>query len=283
MSIHIVMDGAGDLPYAWLEEYDINVIPINIQFEEKTFLQGVELSNEDFYRAADQSAVIPKTSQPTPKQFVDFYRRIAKLGDTILSLHVTSKLSGTFSSAIIAARELADQYNIIPFDSATGSAALGYMCKEARMLERAGASLQTIMERLEFIRKNIVVVLTLDTLEYARKSGRVKALQAALASVLQVKPIVILREGALQMAERVRTRQKSLEVILETVSDEVGDRLVNLAVVHARAPEAAQRLIEQLKERFQCAELIVTELSIGVAANLGPGTIGIVAYPVEER
>jgi DegV family protein with EDD domain len=283
MSTHIVMDGAGDLPGDWIKEFDIHVIPINIQYGDKTYLQGVDLSDNDFYKVADRNAMIPKTSQPTPQQFVDFYQRIAKLGDTIISLHVTSKLSGTFSSAVMAARELAGQYNIIPFDSATGSAALGYMCKEARILERAGASVQTIMERLEYIRNNIIVVLTLDTLEYARKSGRVKALQAALASVLQVKPIVVLREGALLMAERVRTRQKSLEFVLETVREQVGDRLVNLAVVHARAPEAAQKLMEQVRAKFRYAELILTDLSIGVAANLGPGTIGIVAYPVEER
>jgi DegV family protein with EDD domain len=242
----------------------------------------VDLSDAEFYRIADSSKVIPKTSQPTPQQFIDFYRRIASLGDTILSLHVTRKLSGTFESAIIAARELGEQYHIIPFDSATGSAALGYMCKEVRLLERTGASLQTIMDRLEFIRKNIVLALTLDTLEYARKSGRIKALQAAIASVLQVKPIIVLRDGALEMAERVRTRHRALDEVAETVRRQIGDRLVNVAVVHARAPEAAEILKQRIQSTFHCAEMIVTELSIGVAANLGPGTVGIVAYPVDE-
>jgi len=280
--LRIVMDGAGDVPEGWLEKYDIQLIPVNIHFENKAYTQGVDLSEEDFYRLADSGKTIPKTSQPTPQQFVDFYRRIANLGDTILSIHVTSKLSGTYESAVAAARELAEHYKIVTFDSATGSAALGYMCKEARMLDQAGASLQRILERLDHIRSHVAITLTLETLEYARKSGRVKAMQAAVASILQVKPIVILKEGALIMADRVRSRNRSIEHIVELVSQEMGKQLVNIAVVHARAPQAAQDIKDRLIQLLNLNEIIVTQLSIGVAANLGPGTVGIVAYPVEE-
>ena len=280
--LRIVMDGAGDLPPEWPEQYDIQIIPVNIQFKDETFIQGVELTDEDFYRKADELKTVPKTSQPTPQQFVDFYKRIAKTGDTILSLHVTSKLSGTFASALMAAKELAGKYHIITLDSATGSAALGFMCKEARLLERAGASVQKIVDRMNFISKNITVVLTLDTLEYAVRSGRVKALQAAIASLLSVKPVIVLRDGMLQMADRVRTRQRALSYITDIVRERVGGRLVNIAVVHARAPEVAADLLARVKKTFNCSETIITDLSIGVAANLGPGTVGLVAYPVEE-
>lgn len=278
----IVMDGAGDMPEGWAEDFEIRTIPINIQIKGKTYLQYIDLSNEKFYTTVEEIREIPKTSQPTPQQFVDFYRSIANLGDTILSLHVTSKLSGTFTSAVMAARELLGQYNIIPFDSGSGSAALGFMCREARIMERAGASIQAIVDRMQFIRQNVSVVLTMENLEYARLSGRVKALQAALASALNVKPIVVLRDGVLLMAEKVRTRQKALDKILDTIRQQVGDRLVNVAVVHAQDPETGQSLIRIVKEKLNAAEIIVTELSIGVAANLGPGTVGIVAYPIRE-
>ena len=280
--LRIVMDGAGDVPDGWLEAYDIQLIPVNIHFENKAYTQGVDLSEEDFYRLAEGGKTIPKTSQPTPQQFVEFYRRIAELGDTILSVHVTSKLSGTYESAVAAAHELAEHYKIVTFDSATGSAALGYMCKEARMLDRAGASLQRILDRLAHIREHVVITLTLETLEYARKSGRVKAMQAAVASLLQVKPIVILKEGALIMADRVRSRNRSIDHIIETVGQQMDRQLVNIAVVHARAPQAAEEMKERLTQLLNINEIIVTHLSIGVAANLGPGTVGIVAYPVEE-
>ena len=279
--LRILMDSAGDMPGGWADEFDVHVIPINIHFGEQTFLQGVELSNADFYRLADESGIIPKTSQPTPQQFINTYRQIAQPGDTILSVHVTAKLSGTFNSAEMAARELAGEFNVIPFDSASGSAVMGYMCREARLLERAGASVEKILERLQAIRLSNQIILTLNTLEYARRSGRVKALQAALASLLNVKPVIMLREGVLELGDRVRTRGKSLEFILSLMKQRMGDRPANVGVIHSEDPEAGKALLERVRTSLNCKDLILTELSIGIAANLGPGTIGIVAYPVE--
>ena len=275
------MDSAGDAPQDWLQEFDIQVIPINIHFGEKTFLQGVDLTNADFYRMADETGTIPKTSQPTPGQFVEFYERIATAGDTILSLHVTGKLSGTLDSARMAAKELAGKFHVHPVDSASGSAAMGYMVREARLMERAGEGIEAIKERLAQIGRDVQVILTLNNLEYARRSGRVKALQAALASLLNVKPVITLKEGVLELGDRVRTRSKSLEYILELTANRVGQKLVNAAVVHSEDPDAGRALLERVRERLNCKNLILTELSIGIAANLGPGTIGIIAYPSE--
>ena len=280
--LRIVMDSAGDCPFEWLEDFDIQVIPISIHFRGRNYLHGVELTDEQFYEMADAGQDYPKTSQPSPQQFIEFYRRIAKVGDTILSLHVTAKLSGTFSSAVMAARELAEEYHVIPFDTETGSLAMGFMCREARLLERAGASLEKILQRLDHMRQANVIALTLDTLEYARRSGRVRSLQAALAAVLQIKPVITRQNGTLEVVERVRTRHRALDRILEIVSDEMGNRLVNVAVMHARAPEVAQVIFENVKRTLNCAELFVSDLSIGIAANLGPGTVGIIAMPVEE-
>jgi DegV family protein with EDD domain len=278
--LKIVMDGAGDIPEDWIADYDVQIIPINIHFENKMFRQGVDLSNEDFYHIADSTGIIPKTSQPTPQQFVEFYNRIARVSDTILSLHVTSKLSGTYNSAVLAAQELKNKINVIPFDTGSGSAAMGFMCKEIRQLEKAGATLQAILARLEKIRQNVHIVLTLDTLEYAQRSGRVKALQAALAALVKIKPVIILKDGRLDMRERVRTRQRSIERILEIIYERVDDQLVNVAIVHSQSLEAAKMLMQKARETFHIHELIITDLSIGIAANLGPGTIGIVAYAV---
>jgi len=274
------MDSAGEIPREWQEEYDINIIPINIHFKDKMYLQGVDLSNDEFYQLADSSGVIPKTSQPSPQQFVSFYNKIAQVGDTILSLHVTSKLSGTFNSAVMAAHEMKNKLNIIPFDAESSSAAIGFMCKEARQLERAGATLQAILDRLDVIRQNVNIVLTLDTLEYARRSGRVKALQATIASLINIKPIVTLKDGALDVGEKVRTRQRAINRVLEIIHERVGDRMVNVAVVHAQSLEAGKELLKKVRETLHVNELILSELSIVVAANLCPGTIGIAAYAV---
>lgn len=277
--LRIVTDSTADMPPGWEHEYDIQVVPINIHWGEKTYLQGVDLSNEDFYRLVDQNGKIPKTSQPTPYQFKEFYQRIAEPGDTILSLHVTSRLSGTYTSAVGAGHELQDKYRILPFDSGCGSAGLAMMCREARLMERAGASAERILERWEQIRRKVQITLTLDKLEYARKSGRVGTLQAALASLLNVKPIVELQQGILEMTERVRTRTKALDRVLELVHERFLNEPLDLAVVQARDLPAAQILEERARKLFNIHDLITTELSISVAANLGPGTVGLIAYP----
>jgi DegV family protein with EDD domain len=277
--LRIVTDGAADMPVGWEKEYDIQVISINMQFGERTYLQGVDLSNEDFYRLVEESGKIPKTSQPSPFQFKKFYENVAKAGDTVLSLHVTSKLSGTFESAVTAARELGEKINIVPFDSGAGSAALGMMCREARLMERAGAATQQIIERMDQIHRKVQIVLTVDKLDYARMNGRVGTLQAALASALNVKPIIVLREGLLDVAERVRTRHKALDRVLEILQTHFAQEEVNVAAVHARDLPSGQGLLERARNIFNCKQLILTELSIAVAANLGPGTVGLIVYP----
>lgn len=277
--LRIVIDSAGDLPAEWIEQYQIDVIPINIHFGEQMYLQGVDLSNADFYRLADESKVFPKTSQPSPQQFIQFYRKIAEPGDVILSLHVTAKLSGTFASAQMAARELAGELTVIPLDSACGSAGQGYMAREARRMERSGASVDAVLERLQAMRSGVQIILTLNTLEFARRSGRVKALQAALASLLNVKPIITLKDGVLELGERVRTRRRALEFVADEMVRRMNDQPVYLAVVHSQDPESAEQLGELARSRMNCRDFIITELSIGIAANLGPGTVGLVALP----
>ena len=278
--LRIVTDGAADILPEWQKEFGIEMIPVNILFGEKSYLQGAELDNEGFYKLVEETKRIPKTAQPSPHQFVEFYRKVAQKGDTILSVHITAKLSGTYASSIAAAEELKGEFNIIPIDSAVGSLGIGLMCREARKMERAGKSMDEIVKYLESIKSHIRVILTLDTLEYAKMSGRVKTLQAALASILNVKPIAILRNGDLNMAERVRTRKAALDRVIAIAKEEFGDKPVYLGVVHARDLKSGQGLLDLAKSQFNCKETLITELSISIAANLGPGTVGLIIYPV---
>ncbi len=279
--LRIVTDGAADILPGWEQDYGIDTIPVNILFGEKSYLQGVELNNEGFYKLVDESKRIPKTAQPSPHQFVEFYRKVAQKGDTILSIHITAKLSGTYASAIAAAEELKGEFNIIPVDSACGSLGIGLMCREARKLERAGKSVDEIVKIIEAIKHKVRVILTLDTLEYAKMSGRVGTLQAALASALNVKPIAVLKDGVLNMAERVRTRKAALDRVISMAKEEFGDTPVYLAVVHSRDLKSGQALLDQAKSHFNAKETMINDLSISIAANLGPGTVGLILYPIE--
>lgn len=279
--LRIMTDGATDMPPEWEKEFEIPIIPVNIIFGDRTYLQYVDLSSEGFYRMVDESHKIPKTSQPSPHQFVEFYKSNAQPGDEIISIHVTSRLSGTYASAVKAAEEVKDLFRVYPVDSKVGSAGVGLMCREARRMARAGRSAPEIVRYLEEVRERVRLYLTLDTLDYARMSGRVGTLQAALASALNVKPIVELHDGKLDMSERVRTRKAALERVIEKARGEVGSAPVYLAIVQARDPEAGRTLREAAVPMFNCKDVILTELSISVAANLGPGTVGLVLYPAD--
>jgi len=200
----------------------------------------------------------------------------------ILSIHLTSKLSGTYESAVLAARELQDApFRVIPFDTLSGTGIQGYMCREAREMDRRGASVDEILERLEEVRDNSQVIFTVDSLEFAQKSGRVQKLEAILATVLKIKPIITIKEGTMAVADKVRTRKASLEYILQEMSRRMGKNLINAAIIHANDLATALEISEKVKGILNVKNLFVEELSIGIASHLGPGTVGIVAYPVE--
>lgn len=280
--LRIVTDGAVDMPMEWEKEFEINRIPINVIFGDRTYLQYVDLDLDGFYKLVDEKgSIFPKTSQPSPHQFVEFYKKVAQEGDTILSIHITSKLSGTYASAVAAAQEVKGKYNVIPVDTLGGSMGTGFMCRAARQMARAGKSAEEIVHHIESMRNKVQIILTLDTLEYARRSGRVGTLSAALASVLNVKPIALLKDGVVEMVDRVRTRKAAIERVLEMAKQTYGDRPVYVAVVHARDLASGQALLEEAKKRFNIKDSVLTDLSISLAINFGPGTVGLVLYPVE--
>ena len=279
--LRIVTDGAADLPTEWLSEFDIDIIPINIHFGEKTYIQYEDLDLDGFYNMVGETKDFPKTSQPSPHQFVEFYKKIAKPSDTVLSIHVTSKLSGTYASAVAAANELKDTYDIVTYDSAGGSMGIGFMCRAARLLERDGKGVDEIVSYLESVRANVQIILTLDTLDYARRSGRVGTLSAALASMLNVKPIAVLKDGVVEMVDKVRTRKAALERVLQMGEEAFGNQPVYMSVVHARDIKSGQSLLDEASKRFNAKDSVITDLSISLAINFGPGTVGLVLYPVE--
>lgn len=278
--IHIVTDGSVDMPEDWADMYSIHILPLMVRFGEKTYYSGVDIHPGNFYDLVKQFGVIPKTSLPSIGEITSFYRSIAKKGEEILSIHISGKLSGTFSAVQMAAREVADEINVVPLDSLAGSAAIGFMCREARLMDNTGQSLQKIIRRLEEIRDNLVVVFTLDTLEFARMNGRIGIIQSLFGSFLRIKPIIVLRDGLLEMGGKVRTRSASIHHILDLVKARLGYTKADIAVVHAGDFSSAEVLAENARQLFNVNELIITDLAIPVAANLGPGAVGIVAIPL---
>jgi DegV family protein with EDD domain len=278
--LRIVTDGGADMPEDWEDKYGIDILPLAVRFGERTYYSIQDINKDNFYKLVDELKEIPKTSLPSLEQIKEFYRSIAKTGDEILSIHLGEKLSGTYATVQQAAAEMKGEINVYTFDSGAGSAILGYMCRDARILSQHGASIDEIFIRLEDMCKKLTVIFTLNTLEFAYLNGRINAMQSALSSLLKIKPIIILRAGLLVMADKVRTRQRSIEKVLELVASKFEKNPVHVAVVHACDPGIAKIIYDKVTT-LNCKEIVITDLSIPVAANLGPGAVGIIAYQLE--
>ena len=276
--IHVVVDSTCDLPDTWLQRYRIAVIPIHIQFGTQSYREGIDISQDEFYRKVDSTHTIPKTSQPSPGEFLELYRAIAAKGDTVISIHVTGKLSGTCRSAELAAQDLAGELDVRVFDSLGGSAGVGYMAVEAMRLAEAGAGAEQILARLEQMRPNIHILLSPENLKYLQMSGRVSNLQAAIGGMLHLTPIIGLQDGLLHPIARIRTRAKAVDHMLSLTRDHVSDRPIKLAVVHALAQAEAEELMQRSLRLFNVQESFVHDLATSLAVHFGPGCLGIVSW-----
>jgi DegV family protein with EDD domain len=278
--IQIVTDSACDLPDELYEKHHITVVPINIQFGTETYEDRVTIDRPTFFAKIEELGILPKTSQPSAGQFAGYYRRLAAQGvEDVISIHVTAKLSGTFQAAELAKQMVASWIRVHPFDSASGSAAQGFMALEAARMAEAGLSVQEILSRLDTIRSRISLVLTLRDLRYAQMSGRIGRLQGSLASLLNIKPVVVLEDGRIDVSEKVRTMRRAIERMIEVVAEQVGTLApVNLAAVHAEAPEEGRLLLERAKRIFRCEETFLSNLTTALVVHFGPGTLGLIAY-----
>jgi len=280
--IAIVTDSTCDLPAALRESYDFAVIPAHVVFGSEDFLDGVTIDAEAFYRRISETGVIPTTSQPSVGEFVQLYRELAARGvDEILSLHISHHLSGIVGSAEMAVGEVADEVQVHVFDSAAGSIGLGYMVVEAAEAVKAGRSAEEILAMLGRIRDSLTIVLAPLNLEFLLKSGRISRLQGVLGALLNIKPIVQIKSGTLEATERVRSRRKSLQRIVEITAEAHGSRPVNVGVAHAEAPDDARMLLSIAEATLNCRQTFTTDLGLGITAHLGPGTVGLGAYPAD--
>jgi DegV family protein with EDD domain len=278
--IKIVTDSTCDLPPEFYGQHDITVVPINIQFGTESYLDGVTIDHPTFYRKIDEMGVLPQTSQPSAGQFEEYYGRLAKAGATdIISLHVTAKLSGTCQSAELAKEMVADRVRVHPFDSACGSGGLGFMAVEAARMVEMGKGVAEILTRMEVIRHRMSIFFTFKDLRFAQMSGRVGKLQSSLASLLNIMPIVILEEGLLDVGEKVRTQRRAIDRMIELTSERVGvSDPVNVAVIHAEAPDEGQALLERARAWFNCRESFAANLTTSLVVHFGPGALGLIAY-----
>lgn len=278
--IKLVADSTCNLPEHLIEKYDIKIAPIAIQFGEESYEEGIDIDRDLFYRKIEELGIIPTTSQPSPAWFERYYREFHEQGHETLVVTVTAKHSGTYDSAVLA-KSMVPEATVEVFDSASISLGTGWMLLEAARAADDGMDLQSIVEKLQHIRENSHLYLTPETLKYLQMSGRVGQLQGAIASLLNVKPIIYLKEGALEAGENVRKRSKAINRLTEILSESIDREVpIHLAVIHARAPQEAEHLLEQAESMFNVKEYLMEDLVASLAVHGGPGILGLFAYQV---
>lgn len=278
--LRIVTDSTCDLPTELVRQHRITVVPVNIQFGRETYQEGVNIQGKAFYRMVDELKQLPTTSQPSLGQFQAAYRSLAAEPDTtgILSLHITGQLSGTFDAAVVAARQMPQPPPITVFDSWSGSMGLGFMVLEAAQMAEAGKAMPEILARLEVLRQRMRIFFSLEDLRYARMSGRVGFARLLLVSALNIKLLLTVQQGKLALFSRVRSRPRALAAMIDALADTLGSQKPRLAVIHAQAAEVAGQVRNMLQARFPGSEILLRDLSLGIAVHFGPGTVGVIGY-----
>ena len=272
MTVKIVTDSTCDIPQQLVRELGITVVPEFLRFGQKTYRDGIDINQDEFYRELQNNPVYPSTSQPPPQDFFSVYQKLLTASDDILSIHISSKLSGTYESALVAAKKLMPEgCHIEVVDSLSVTMGLGLLVIEAAKMAQLGMSLPELFEKTKLIIPDIHLLGFFDTLKYLALGGRIGKAKAMLGSVLNVKPILIVKEGEMMPASQVRTRARATDRLFEFVSK--ATKIRALSVIYSTTPDEAQTLAERFGNLFPKEQIIMSQLSSALGVHGGPGIL----------
>jgi DegV family protein with EDD domain len=258
-----------------MRELQIECVPALLTLEGRTYIDGVDLSRLEFYRQMPSLTDPPTTASPSPLVFKQAYDRLLNAGvDHILSIHVSSRLSGILNAAHQAAQEFGDRVNL--FDSQQLSLGLGYQVMEAAQTALEGFNLDEVLERVRSVKHNIRLLALIDSFEYLRRGGRVSWLQAGVSQVFQIKLLLTIKDGFVESFSRARTFNRAMDILCSEAKSWAPLR--QFTVMHAGIEERAQELAEELRSLSATPPMIVNVTTV-IGAHVGPGSIGIAALP----
>ena len=277
-SVAIVTDSTADLPLDLAGSRGITVVPLTLNFDGQSLLDGVDIRPDEFYRRLHSVTTHPTTSQPSPGRFADVYKSLLADHDSVVSIHISQKLSGTFESARQAA-DMTDASRVRVIDSELVSMSLGLLTLAASSLAATGQDAAAIEAKVLEMRPSIQTYFSVATLEFLRRGGRIGNASALVGSVLQLKPVLCIRDGLVTPLERVRTFERALNRVIELTREVDRGHGVCVIVGHADAEADAQRIGRELDSIAET--LMIQPLGPVVGAHAGPGVVGVGCYPAE--
>lgn len=276
--IGIITDSDSSLPPEIAERYDIRQVPITIHFGQETYTTGIDITDAALFEKVNRRKRLPTTAAPSPHAFSNAFDQAFRDGaESLICLCVSSKVSATYNSAL-AAREMFPERDIIIIDTLSLSMGQGFMALAAAESIQAGASKEQVVSQVYSVGKRVHLFAVLSTLKYLAMSGRVGKFVAGMADTLNVKPVLTIQDGKLELMERVRTRKKAVERMFELVHTSLdGKGIERAAVIHVNNPEGARELAQRLRlEMGDQREIITAEFTPGLSVHSGSGVAGLV-------
>lgn len=274
--IAIVADSSVCLPEELIQEYGIHIVPTLVRKGQDFFKDGVEITYQQVYRWLREGHRL-YTSQPSVGDFLNFFSELSKKAEGIISIVLTGELSGTYNSALGAAKMLTN-IPIQVVDSRTISMAHGFIVLAAARAIEAGNSLAQVVERAKAMIPKVNLLAALETLEYAHRSGRVPGIAALAGSFLKICPILEVKDNQIKVFATVRTKRRAVERLLEEAKRRVGESPAHVAIIHGDVREEAERLKERLAQHFNLVELYIAEIPAVLGVHAGPGALGLAFY-----
>ena len=281
--VAIITDSIACLPSEVVRQYQLRILPINLYFDDKVYKDWVDITPTEAYELFLKNPKHFATSAPSPMDCLEVYREVSKRAKNIFCITVSSKLSMVYQSARIAAEQARDELpgvTIEILDSQTATAAEGLVALAAAQSAAEGKSLAEVVKVAEEVRDNVGAFILLDTIRYVYRSGRMPKVAARIGSVLNIKPILSV-SGVVHFAGVARSKKSGVERLLKLMRNKAGLKPVHVAVMHAYAPDEAEKLKERVSAEFNCVDLFVTEFSPVMGYACGTGTLGIAFYSGE--
>ena len=273
MIYRIVTDSTADLPPKLAKELNISVVPEYVRFGDKVYRDRVDISEDEFYQRLLHGPIHPSTTQPTPQDFAEVYQNLSQDADGIISIHLSSKLSGTYNSALQGKELVKSRCPIEVIDSQVLTMSLGLLVIEATTIAKSGESIQQVVEEIKRAIPSIRFLAILDTLKYLAIGGRIGKVQALLGSVLSVKPMLSIENGELVPVSRVRTRANGIGKLFDFVKNATS--IQDLAIVHNTTPDEALALAGRIGSMFPKEQIRLARLGPALGVHAGPGVLAV--------
>ena len=272
MTVKVVVDSTSDIPAQLAKQWDITVIPAYVVFGGKSFRDRLDISEDEVYARLDQDSVFPTTSVPSPQDFADVYNKLADETDEIISIHLTSRESGVYNSALRGRELVKKKCRIEVVDSQLVAMACGLLVIAAAKAARAGANLEQVANEVRQAIPRIHLMLFVDTLKYVVRGGRLGRPYGLLGGVLKVRPILTLREGKLVLTGVARTREKAIQRLFDFVKE--FSRVSEIVVSYSTSSDDAEELAARLRAEFPSVPLYLTRIGPVLGTHAGPGAMG---------